>query len=252
MYGISGLFGTNSFSYGSYRMSSYRRLMQSQYTKNQSVRMNSYQQSRTSRNTSVTASSYRDVIKSTESLVSDATKLSSTGKGNVFGKIVTRDEKGRKVENYDVEKIYNTVKDFVRDYNKVVDDAMESGSQPIKGSVSNMALTTRIMSGNLSQIGINLGSDGKLTLDESQFKNSDMNQVKNLFNGSDSYGAMVGTASSRISGMAAYQSRQNQTGYRYYGRDGLSASSLYGSSLSSYRNSFSNYMNYYSMFDNLF
>ena len=245
MYGLSGLYGSNLFSYNSYSTSAYRKLLQSQYGSNRTSRVTRDQQNSRTRGTQTSknvASPYSDVIKNSQALSSDANKLSAVGKDAAFTKKITVDEYGKRVQSYDKDKIYNAVKGFVNDYNKVIDSALYSGNQSLQASASSMGNTTRIMSRSLNDVGISMGRDGKLSIDEETFKNSNMDKVKQLFNGSGSYAKTVGNAAARIESTANYQSNRASTGCGYYGSNGR-----YGSS-------FSDYFNYaqMSMFNSLF
>ena len=106
---------------------------------------------------------------------------------------------------------------------------------------SNLATTTKIVKGSLNDVGIDVDSEGKLSINEKVFKNSDMRQVKRLFNGSSSYGGSVLSSASRINRISA-QSSSIGNGYGYYN----SLGSLMGSSG---RSSYGNYSNYYSLFN---
>jgi hypothetical protein len=46
---------------------------------------------------------------------------------------------------------------------------------------------TKVYEGALSKIGISIGSDNKLSIDEEAFGNADMQDAKNLFTGSTSF-----------------------------------------------------------------
>lgn len=81
MYGLSGLYGSNLFSYNSFSTSAYRKLLQSQYGSNRTSRVTRDQQNSRTRGTQTSksiASPYSDVIKNSQALSSDANKQSLT------------------------------------------------------------------------------------------------------------------------------------------------------------------------------
>ena len=62
-----------------------------------------------------------------------------------------------------------------------------------------MTSMTDTMSKALSKVGVNVGTDGKLTVDEEAFKKADMNSVKSLFAENISYGSQMADKASEIS-----------------------------------------------------
>jgi len=63
----------------------------------------------------------------------------------------------------------------------------------------------------LADVGIRIGADNKLSIDEETFKNADMNKVKTLFNGSSSLGGKIQSAASNI-----YMNVNNSLGNRNF------------------------------------
>ena len=226
---ISGLFGD----YASIRSGTYAKLMRSVYS-NQNSTVGRTNTSRANANNWLNQKN--QIQDSSEQLVSDASKLTNTGKNSLFAK-------GAYTEK-DVDAIYQSVKSFASDYNKMVDASKTSSNSSVSGMASNLATTTKIVKGSLNDVGIDVDSEGKLSVNEKVFKNSDMRQVKRLFNGSSSYGGSVLSSASRINRMSA-QSSSIGNGYGYYN----SLGSLMGSSG---RSSYGNYSNYYSLFNRYF
>lgn len=70
---------------------------------------------------------------------------------------------------------------------------------------------------SLSAAGINVGVDGKLSIDEEAFKKTDMNTVKSLFNGNGSYAQIVSSSAARVQLSAT---TQQLYGGSVYGRSG--------------------------------
>ena len=82
----------------------------------------------------------------------------------------------------------------------------------------------------LSKVGITIGSDSSLSMDESTFKKSDMSVAKSLFNGTGSYAYTVATKSAMANSYADMAAKQANT-YNKYGRYGsaYTQGSLYNS-----------------------
>lgn len=119
---------------------------------------------------------------------------------------------------YDIEKITGAVKSFVNEYNDVLDQSAKVNDNDINRSVRYMSSMTGTMSKALSNIGITVGKDGKMTFDEDAMKKARVSSVKSMFYGSVSYG-------SQIAGRASEISRDTTTELSVYSRNG----SLYNS-----------------------
>ena len=115
-----------------------------------------------------------------------------------------------------------------------------------------MKRMTGIMKNSLEKVGITIGSDNRLSLNEETFKNADFNKVKSLFNGGSSYAGIVSTSASRIAATSSARTDSYANvlyGNGLHGNTGLyGASALYGNmsllgSLGLYGNSYSPYSN---------
>ena len=86
-----------------------------------------------------------------------------------------------------------------------------------------MVAYTKANKNLLSKVGITVGSDNKLTVDEDKFKSADMTTVKSLFTGRGSFGKMTSTSatssySSAVSQLAKLSSSStysNMGSYSY-------------------------------------
>ena len=84
----------------------------------------------------------------------------------------------------------------------------------------------------LASIGISIGADNKLSIDEKTFKDSSMAAVKSAFTGAGSYGKSVQASASMIYGSAAAQvAKRSGTGLY---SSGASYSYVNGSIYNSY------------------
>jgi len=121
-------------------------------------------------------------------------------------KIKKKDEKTGEeieVEDYDWENITKAVKSFVEDYNSVIEHA---GDSNVKSVLKNAVWMTGMTEANerlLSKVGITVGKDNKLELDEEAFKKADMSTLKTLFTGHNSFADRVATKANSISNAAA-------------------------------------------------
>ena len=105
----------------------------------------------------------------------------------------------KKDGEYDKEKILGAVKDFAGKYNAVLDKTSKVNSKDVATSTKFMTSMTDTMSKALSKVGMTVGTDGKLSVDEEAFKKADMNSVKSLFAENISYGSQMADKASDIS-----------------------------------------------------
>lgn len=91
------------------------------------------------------------------------------------------------------DKVTSAVKAFVSDYNSVVNAAKNSTLSNKTAYVANMMSTTAANADKLSEIGINVNSNGTIDLNEAKLKATDISKVQELFSARDitSYGSTV-------------------------------------------------------------
>lgn len=124
-----------------------------------------------------------------EQLAQAAQALTKTGKQSVFEKIdVTDENTGITSKQYDVDNIFKNVKSLVESYNQVLDSAGDSTNTSVLRKTVSMINQVKVYSSALNDIGITVGADNKLSLNEDTFKAADMADVKALFQGSVSVG----------------------------------------------------------------
>lgn len=128
-----------------------------------------------------------------------AGELTSTGKNSLFQQVEKKDsETGVTTKDYDKDKIYKAVNRFVDSYNGLVKKAADSKDNAVLRQTLHMvnsAVSNRSM---LADVGIKVNADNSLSIDEENFKGADMNKVKTLFNGKDSFAAKTEAAASNI------------------------------------------------------
>lgn len=185
--GSSATSGTTSMlsDYYSIRNGSYKKLLNAYY----SVDGND----KKSLNTSTASDSTKllsQIESSTDSLKESADTLLKPGSGSVFDK--------KSDGEYDTDKIYSAVSQFVKDYNSVIENTADSNTTNIASNSKNMITATNSNKTLLSKVGISVKTDGTLALDEDSFKKADMSIAKSLFNGAGSYGYQMSAKASMI------------------------------------------------------
>lgn len=104
------------------------------------------------------------------------------------------------------DKVVAAMKNFVTDYNNVVNAAKKSTLSNKTAYVANMMDSTSANSNKLSELGITINSNGTLQLNENKLKAADVSKVQELFSKDDimSYGSRISSrlqfASSTTSG----------------------------------------------------
>lgn len=247
-YNISTLFssfgtGTSSASsglgsllsdYSAIRNGSYGKLMKAYYSNVDNAAVKSaYNNSVNKYNTSTAADStttIKELQSTTDDLTASAQKLYTTGSKSVFNKKEVTAEDGSSSQQYDTDEIYKNVKDFVDNYNSVLEAADKSADSKVQNSVIGMINYTKMESNMLGKLGITIGSDYQLFVDENTFKKADMRVAKSLFNGTGSYAYTIGTKSAMTNSYADMEAAQANT-YNKYGSYGstYNAGSIYNS-----------------------
>lgn len=149
-----------------------------------------------------------------KSLSSAADALTTKGTDNLFKMkdITVKNEDGTETttRGYDTDAIYSAVKKFADSYNSLLDSASSSDSSSILRSTLNMTNMTKSYSKLLSSVGITIGTDNKLSVDETAFKASDMGTVKTLFNGNASYAYNAASRASMLNASASSEANKNK------------------------------------------
>lgn len=184
--------------------------------------MKNYYETKTSSDSSSSTSTAKDtssllarIEDTSDSLKDAADALLTKGNKSVFNKVEKTDENGNKTYDYDTDAIYKKVDEFVKSYNSMLTQAGEAESTNILSTTSSLVKYTKANEDMLGSIGVTIGTDNKLTLDETSFKKADMGTVKSMFNTTGSYG---------------YQTSAKASMIYYYAEQAASKSNTYGSS----------------------
>lgn len=215
--------------YASIKNGSYKKLLKAYYAKADSASTDA--SSSTSLDSTKTIariqSAATDLVKSADTLTAKGTKSIFKEK-----EITTTDASGNKTttQGYDKEAIYKAVKEFVSDYNTMVDEGAEAESTSILKTTLSMTRLSTTNATLLKEVGITVGSNNKLSINEDTFKKADMNSIKTLFNGANSYAANVSAKASKINSAAVLESLKanTYTNTANYG-DAYTAGNIYNS-----------------------
>ncbi len=143
-----------------------------------------------------------EVTGNISSFKESAQKLIAQGENSVFNKksSTVKNEDGTEsiVEEYDTDAIYKAVSDFANKYNSVLSSMKDSANVKITGEVSGLTSLMNRYESSLNSVGITIGEDNKLSVSEKDFKASDMDEVKKLFNGNTSFAYVASTKVSVI------------------------------------------------------
>ncbi len=186
---------------------------------------------RTSSSSSITASKFINGVEDStgklQSAKNDASSLSDALKklSNRSLYMNKRDEKGNLVKGekgeavYDTEAIGKAVKEFVESYNSFIDSTGNLNSTKMLSKTLDVIKTTSKNAGLLADIGIRIGSDNKLKLDEDKLKEAKVSTINSLFTGSGSYGSNISAKANesfRIASSSSYAGTRASS-YTYSG-----------------------------------
>lgn len=200
---LNSNFGVNLSDYASLKNGSYRNMMKSYY-----------QMQQPSKNSISTSKDSKDLLtrlKSNSDDLKDAADALLSKKDNVFSKKELTDEEGNKTYGYDTAAIYNKVNDFVKAYNSTLDQTQNSNTNTILSSSVSSVNVTKANEKLLNSIGITIGEDNHLNVDEETFKKSDMTTVSSLFHSTGSYGYQISSQASMMYYYADLESTKSNT-----------------------------------------
>lgn len=204
--------------YYSIRNGSYKKLLTAYYNKygtedNKTTSKTSYASNSTSSDSSKTlAAAKSDSSKLTESTQA----LLQKGSKSLFNKVTQTDKEGNTTTDYDRDKIYDSLKSFVDNYNTVIDSADNINTSSILRSISGMTSTTKSNEKMLAQIGITINSDNTLSINQDTVKSADVEKIKSLFNSTGSYGYYISAKASEMNFNAGIEAGKANT-YTNYG-----------------------------------
>lgn len=195
--------GVNNMSflsdYASIRNGSYGKLLRAHY-KGQSASAAADKDSVSGKEDTASRNEAVSMRDAAADLKSSVNKLLDKSKDkDLFEKKEIKGEDGSKTQDYDRDAIYKAVKNFVDDYNTTITAAGKSQNHSVLTKASGMVSLTGNMKNILGKVGISVSAaDNKLSINEDDFKQADMSQVKALFQGTGGYAYQVGSAASAM------------------------------------------------------
>ena len=115
----------------------------------------------------VTYAGAADLKKDIEKLLSDS----------LFEKVKGKDGK----EQYDIDKLFAAVKNFVGNYNSMLDAGQSSLNSGVTSNLARIMEKTAQNKNALGQFGISVNTKGRLKIDEDTFRKSDMSKLQKFF-----------------------------------------------------------------------
>ena len=212
MFGTSDLLGINYSDYATIRNGSYTKLMKAYYGKENNASKTAA--SSTSKDSSKTLA---NIESAADDLKKASEALRTNGDKSLFTKKQTTDKDGKVSYEYDTDKIYKAASDFVDSYNKMLKEGGDSNTNSILRSTKSMVNLTKANSNMLSSVGITIGTDNKLSIDETAFKKADMNTVKSLFHTTGGFGYQTSVQAGMIESYAKSEAEKANT----YNKSGM-------------------------------
>ena len=147
-----------------------------------------------------------------EKLHSAADALVTSGSKSLFKEVTTTDKDGNKTTGYNTDAIYKEVSSYVSSYNAAIKSAGGSSVIAIRSSAASMNDYTKNNQELLASVGVSYDAEKKtLSIDEEKFKAADMDTVKKLFQGTNSYGYQVSSKAASIDSIAHYEASKAST-----------------------------------------
>ena len=109
------------------------------------------------------------------------------------------------------------IKDFVSSYNSVIDTADDVNSKSILRNAVWMTNITQKSSGLLNELGISVGKDNKLTLDETKWANANTSTKTALFNGRQGFAEKMIYKANQMTNSSAEKASFTASAYKDHG-----------------------------------
>lgn len=232
--GLSGLYGLVG-EYNNIRSGAYFKALKAYYAKDakSSSSSSSNSTNKEDKTTEIkdnaSTRSYANVKSEAAELKKSAEALTKTGTDSLFT------EKERRVKNettgkyetvkdVDMGEIQEAVKNFVNSYNDTMKAANKTGNADIIRNAGYMATQSKIHSRALSEVGISINKDNTLSIDTEKLESANLDNLKTLFNGKDSYANFVSKRADMVTNAATkaasssgnfYNNNGNYSNYSY-------------------------------------
>lgn len=153
---------------------------------------NSSTSSSTGISSTIVSETYEKIGTTASDVTTHANKLLDTGKNNLFD-----EDEGSK------DKAVKEIKNFVEDYNSLMEQMQKSGSNTYKAYAKELKAEATTAKLSLAAVGINSKADGTLSIDSDKLKDADLSDLKKLFQGSTSFCAKVNQKCTTVNKRAA-------------------------------------------------
>lgn len=200
--------------YASIKNGSYGKVLKAYYAKQDSSSESSSMENDTAKNLNTIQAATSTLTKSTDALLANGAKS-----------LFTKTEDSTTSSEYDRTAIYNGLKSFVENYNSLINSAGDSSNSSILRQTVSLVKNTIANEKMLSSVGITINKDNTLSIDESNCKKANINDLTSLFSGSGSFASQVSAKASSI----AFYAKNAANGVSTY----TSAGSITPSSTSS-------------------
>lgn len=122
--------------------------------------------------------------------------------------------------SYDRDEIKKSVQNFVSTYNTLLSASSEVKSTGMLGQISGLMKLTSDNSKALEAIGITVGKDNRLSLDEKALDSADVDSIAAVFKGNSSYGNSVSLRATEIARQANSSAFNSFRGASSYSQGG--------------------------------
>ena len=194
MFGSNGSSGVNLGEYASIKNGSYKKVLTA-YLKQEDTKQ-------------VTDEDIKAENTKNSSMSSAAQSLAETAREMLTSPVWEKKTAEDGTEDYDRDSIIKAVRKFVEDYTKVIENAGESDVRSVLRSAVNVTGMMKNNAGILREVGINIGEDNKLSIDEDKLGSAKVSTLTTIFKG---YSSIAGRISQKASGMASDAANANKT-----------------------------------------
>jgi len=242
--GFSGLIGE----YNQIRSGSYGKLLKAYYKKYNAdgTAKSSTTDSNKTTNKVKTSSDTVDTAKELDDVADKATGLQKAaialsavknGSSSLYEKktIVDTNEDGTTSTrtDYDYDTLVKSVQSFVSAYNDTLDSMGSIEAASVQQKTQWMTQLTNQFKDDFAAVGITLDKDGRMTLDEKAFREKDMTELQDFFEGTNSALGQLARKASNLAGAAELQSTKAASAYtatgNNYSADSMNSGTLFDS-----------------------
>ena len=107
-----------------------------------------------------------------------------------------------KTGEVDMDKAYSAAESFVKSYNDLYSSTRSSGNASVSGKSQFIANMTNAYSRKLENVGISVGSDGKLSIDKDTFNNASDEEREEIFGKKNSFASFMSEQANAVSAYA--------------------------------------------------